>query len=159
MTGAIGNHVQLSFERFVIESISSSDNELFHVWPGTARRGSDICPIPLLWDLSPLDQSLILLLNDPLNRCSALVAFGFEESTVSVEVLQRPDSVFSIGLEPVRIDLLNRIAGISFEEARHKTARGRYGGVDVNFIGRDDLLRNKRATGRARDLGDVEELG
>jgi hypothetical protein len=29
----------------------------------------------------------------------------------------------------------------------------------VNFIGRDDLLRNKRATGRARDLGDVEELG
>ena len=90
---------------------------------------------------------------------AALVAFGFQESTVSVEVLQRPDSVFSIGLEPVRIDLLNRIAGISFEEARHKTARGRYGGVDVNFIGRDDLLRNKRATGRARDLGDVEELG
>ncbi len=74
-------------------------------------------------------------------------------------MLQRPDSVFSIGLEPVRIDLLNRIAGISSEEARHQTVRGRYGGVAVNFIGRDDLLRNKRATGRARDLGDVEELG
>lgn len=74
-------------------------------------------------------------------------------------MLQRPDSVFSIGLEPVRIDLLNRIAGISFEEARHKTVRGRYCDVEVNFIGREDLLRNKRATGRARDLGDVEELG
>jgi hypothetical protein len=59
----------------------------------------------------------------------------------------------------VRIDLLNCIAGISFEEARHKTVRGRYGDVEVNFIGREDLLRNKRATGRARDLGDVEELG
>ena len=90
---------------------------------------------------------------------AALVAFGFQAATVSVETLERPDSVFSIGLEPVRIDLLNRIADVSFEEARSNAVRGRYGSVAVTFIGRDDLLRNKRATGRARDLGDVEELG
>jgi len=36
--------------------------------------------------------------------------------------------------------------------------RGRYGSVEVTFIGLDDLLRNKRASGRHRDLGDVEEL-
>jgi hypothetical protein len=36
--------------------------------------------------------------------------------------------------------------------------RGRYGTVDVSFIGKADLLRNKRATGRQRDLGDIEEL-
>ena len=89
---------------------------------------------------------------------AALVAFGFQASTVAVDVLSQPDSVFSIGLEPVRIDLLNRIAGLAFEEARPHTVRGRYGAVSVTFIGRDDLLRNKRATGRARDLGDVEEL-
>lgn len=67
--------------------------------------------------------------------------------------------MFSIGIEPVRIDLLNRIAGVSFEEARNSAVRGRYGAVAVTFIGRDALLRNKRSTGRARDLGDVEELG
>lgn len=63
-----------------------------------------------------------------------------------------------IGIEPVRIDLLNRIAGVTFDEARCRAVRGRYGDVDVTFIGREDLVRNKLATGRARDLGDVEEL-
>lgn len=97
---------------------------------------------------------------DNLSRLhTALVAFGFPAATVSVETLERPDSVFSIGIEPVRIDLLNRIAGVSFAEARHSAVRGRYGAVAVTFIGRDALVRNKRSTGRARDLGDVEELG
>ena len=97
---------------------------------------------------------------DNLSRLhTALVTFGFQPATVSVETLGRPDSVFSIGIEPVRIDLLNRIAGVSFEEARNSAIRGRYGSVAVTFIGRDALLRNKRSTGRARDLGDVEELG
>ena len=90
---------------------------------------------------------------------AALVSFGFQSATVSVETLARPDSVFSIGIEPVRIDLLNRIAGVSFEEARNGAVRGRYGSVAVTFIGRDALLGNKRSTGRGRDLGDVEELG
>jgi hypothetical protein len=90
---------------------------------------------------------------------AALVAFGFQAETVSVETLARPDSVLSIGREPVRIDLLNGIAGVSFAEARGNTVRGRYGSVPVTFIGREDLLRNKRATGRVRDMGDVEELG
>jgi hypothetical protein len=36
--------------------------------------------------------------------------------------------------------------------------RGRYGSVEVTFIGKEDLLRNKRASGRHHDLGDVEEL-
>lgn len=88
----------------------------------------------------------------------ALVAFGFQASTVSLEVLGHPDAVLAIGIEPVRIDLLNRIAGVTFEEARSQTVRGRYGASEVTFIGRDHLIRNKRSTGRQRDLGDVEEL-
>lgn len=78
---------------------------------------------------------------------------------MATDVLAQPDSVFSIGIEPVRIDLLNQIAGVTFDEARCHAVRGRYGDVDVTFIGREDLVRNKRATGRVRDLGDIEELG
>jgi hypothetical protein len=88
----------------------------------------------------------------------ALIAFGFQASTVSVETLRRPDAVLAIGIEPVRIDLLNRIDGILFEEARPHTVRGRYGDCEVTFIGRADLLHNKRSTGRQRDLADIEEL-
>jgi len=87
-----------------------------------------------------------------------LVAFGFQIATVPLEALAKPDAVVAIGVEPVRIDLLNRIDGVTYEEARASTVRGRYGDVEVTFIGKEDLLRNKRATGRHRDLGDVEEL-
>lgn len=89
----------------------------------------------------------------------ALIAFGFQATSVPVEALGRPGAVLAIGIEPVRIDLVNRIAGVTFAEARPRTVRGRYGASDVTFIGRCDLVRNKRATGRQRDLGDVEELG
>jgi hypothetical protein len=88
----------------------------------------------------------------------ALVAFGFQPNTVPLATLGKPDAVLAIGVEPVRIDLLNRIAGVTFAEARGQAVRGRYGDVEVTFIGKEDLLRNKRATGRHRDLGDVEEL-
>ena len=89
---------------------------------------------------------------------AALVEFGFQAASVPLETLGRPDAVLAIGVEPVRIDLLNRIAGVNFADARPNTVRGRYGGVEVTFIGKEDLLRNKRASGRPRDLGDIDEL-
>ncbi len=89
---------------------------------------------------------------------AALVDFGFQAASVPLETLGRPDAVLAIGVEPVRIDLLNRIAGVRYADARPKTVRGRYGGVEVTFIGKEDLLRNKRASGRPRDLGDIDEL-
>lgn len=89
----------------------------------------------------------------------ALIAFGFQATTVPLEVLGRPGAVLAIGIEPVRIDLLNRIDGVTFKEARPNIVRARYGASEVTFIGRADLVRNKQATGRQRDVGDVEELG
>jgi hypothetical protein len=85
------------------------------------------------------------------------VAFGCQAATIPLETLGKPEAVLAIGVEPVRIDLLNRIAGVTFAEALASVVRGRYGDVEVTFIG-EDLLRNKRAMGRHRDLGDVEEL-
>lgn len=89
---------------------------------------------------------------------SVLVAFGFQASSIPLEVIEKPNAVLSIGLEPVRIDLLNAIAGVLFEEAWPNVVAGRYGATKVLFIGKEELLRNKRSTGRQRDLGDVEEL-
>ncbi len=88
----------------------------------------------------------------------ALVAFGFQPATVTNETLLKADSVVAIGIEPARIDLLNQIDGVTFGEAFRGVVWGTYGEVSVNFIGREDLLRNKRASGYARDLGDLEEL-
>lgn len=89
---------------------------------------------------------------------AALVDFGFQPDTVPIETLGKPDAVLAVGIEPVRIDLLNRIDGVTFEDAHANVVRGRYGNVEVTFIGKEDLLQNKRASGRHRDLGDIEEL-
>ena len=47
----------------------------------------------------------------------ALIAFGFKAASVPLDALGRPDGVLAIGIDPLRIDLLNRIAGITFAEA------------------------------------------
>jgi hypothetical protein len=88
----------------------------------------------------------------------ALVAFGFREDSLSRESLERPGNVIVIGIAPVRIDLVNRIDGLTFAAARPNVVRSRYGDVEARFIGREDLLQNKRSTSRTKDKADVEEL-
>jgi len=61
-------------------------------------------------------------------------------------------------LKPNRIDLLTAISGVSFEEAWATRSEAELDGTAVRFIGSAALLRNKQQTGRAKDLGDVEEL-
>ncbi len=88
----------------------------------------------------------------------ALTAFGFRDEELPLDAFMTPGNVLTFGVVPVRVDLLNEIDGISYEEARPNAVRASYGGVEVTFIGLDDLIRNKKATPRARDKGDVEEL-
>ena len=64
----------------------------------------------------------------------------------------------TFGVPPVRIDLINEIDGVDFEEAGKNIVRGKYGKVDVIFIGKNDLLKNKNSTPRLKDKADVEEL-
>ena len=67
--------------------------------------------------------------------------------------------VIQIGLPPRRIDLLTSITGVEFEAAWSTRVRQRVGSLEVPFIGRAALVRNKRATGRAKDRADLEALG
>lgn len=90
--------------------------------------------------------------------CQVLVEFGFREETVPREALGIPGNVFAIGIAPVRIDLVNRIDGVAYSEAKANAVRGKYGSVEVSFIGLQDLIRNKVSTPRAKDKADVEEL-
>ncbi|NOY81698.1 MAG: hypothetical protein GXP31_11940 [Kiritimatiellaeota bacterium] len=88
----------------------------------------------------------------------ALIAFGFREQDLPLEAFTTIGNVLTFGVVPVRVDLINNIDGVTYEEARPNVVRGTYGGVEVTFIGFDDLIRNKNATPRTKDKGDVEEL-
>lgn len=67
--------------------------------------------------------------------------------------------VVQIGLPPRRIDVLTGVTGLEFAEAWAGRVMHRVAGLDVPFLGRDALVRNKRASGRFKDLGDLEALG
>ncbi|HUQ45895.1 MAG TPA: hypothetical protein VM033_04555 [Gemmatimonadaceae bacterium] len=59
----------------------------------------------------------------------------------------------------MRVDLLTGISRVTWEEAWNGRTTGEFGGVPVAFIGLDELRRNKRVTGRHKDLADLEALG
>jgi len=69
------------------------------------------------------------------------------------------DGVLQIGLPPRRIDILNRASGIGFDEAIADGQSFEIQGRSIPIIGRDALLKNKRAAGRPQDLADVLALG
>jgi hypothetical protein len=88
----------------------------------------------------------------------ALAAFGAPMRDIAEADFAAPRIAYQLGVPPGRIDVLTQLTGIAFEEAWPGRVVGPFGDVTVDFIGREAFIRNKRATGRARDLGDVEDL-
>lgn len=90
----------------------------------------------------------------------ALLAFGapVESAGLTVDDLSNAGMVFQMGQPPRRIDVITGIDGVSFDEAWLNRVTVRIGGLEIPCLGRADLVRNKRATGRAKDLLDVELL-
>jgi hypothetical protein len=89
---------------------------------------------------------------------TALQSFGAPLQDLKVDELASPDLVFQIGVPPARIDVLTSVSGLTFDEAWPDRLTIRIEQVDVPVIGREALIRNKRAAGRPRDVADIAEL-
>ncbi len=90
----------------------------------------------------------------------ALAAFGapLEAFEVAEADFAAYDGVLQIGLPPLRIDILNRVDGITFDDAVADGEAFELEGRKIPVVGLDALLRNKRAAGRAQDLADIKAL-
>lgn len=88
----------------------------------------------------------------------ALARFGAPLSDVSEADFSTEGIVFQIGNSPRRIDILTRISGVEFERAYANRKTVSVAGMDVPIISLEDLIANKRATGRTQDLADIEKL-
>ena len=64
----------------------------------------------------------------------------------------------SLGREPVKIEILNRVSGVDFASAKRRSIQVEFGGVVIPVICLADLRKNKAASGRAKDLADLENL-
>lgn len=89
---------------------------------------------------------------------AALREFGFDVPTLTEDLFVEPDRIVSMGVAPMRIELLTDIDGVEFEPCRERAVVVEIDWTNVPVIGLDDLKVNKRASGRAKDLADLEQL-
>lgn len=89
----------------------------------------------------------------------SLIGFGFPKSAVPQKLFKKKGDIIQFGVVPMRIDLLNKIPGITFEDAERHVTRGFFGAVEVNFMGKGELIKNKKASGRPQDAVDAGILG
>lgn len=89
----------------------------------------------------------------------ALNEFGFGSVGLTEEDFSKPDKVVQLGVPPNRIDLMTSVSGVTWEEAEKEKASGTADDLSIPFIGRTQFVLNKRASGRTKDLADIEALG
>jgi predicted nucleotidyltransferase len=88
----------------------------------------------------------------------ALSQFGFAGMDINKQDLTTPDQVIQLGFPPGRIDLLTSIDGVDFESCYQRRLAFKLDGIDLNFIALEDFKINKKATGRLKDVADLEAL-
>ncbi len=85
----------------------------------------------------------------------ALQAFGFDLLARDSHLFTQPERMARLGNPPLRIDIMTSITGVGFDEAWAGRLRTKVDGLDLAFLGRRELIENKRATGRPKDLADL----
>jgi hypothetical protein len=88
----------------------------------------------------------------------ALAEFGMALPGLNASDFSKPDQIVQLGFPPVRIDLITSITGVTWDEAWQGRVSGKMGGHPVHYLGLREFIANKKATGRAKDLGDIDSL-
>jgi hypothetical protein len=88
----------------------------------------------------------------------ALTRFGAPMHQLTAQDLQEEGTVFQIGVPPRRIDIITAASGLRFDDAFQNAVSVDIEGTQVRVLSIEDLIRNKRATGRTKDLADAEAL-
>jgi hypothetical protein len=92
------------------------------------------------------------------NVTKALVEFGFDEANVNPQSFRRKNKVFRMGVPPLQIDILTDVSGVAFKACYKKRVIAEIDGIQVSVISLVHLKQNKRASGRHKDLDDLEHL-
>lgn len=84
--------------------------------------------------------------------------FGFHGDDVTTAMITSRKQIIRMGFEPMRLELFTRIPGVTFARSYRRRVMVQMGRMEVPFIGLEDLKQNKKASGRIKDLQDLEEL-
>jgi len=89
---------------------------------------------------------------------AVLKEFGFDVPELSTELFLKANQIIRMGIPPVRIEITTTISGVNFGECYAERVVDELDGVEVNLISLKHLKINKRASGRHKDLNDLENL-
>ena len=89
---------------------------------------------------------------------AVLCAFGFDVPELSAELFLRDQQIIRMGVPPVRLEITTSISGVEFEECYRERVEAVLDGVEVTLIDLQHLKVNKKASGRYKDLNDLENL-
>lgn len=84
--------------------------------------------------------------------------FGFSSLGFSEKDFLEKNTVIQLGVPPVRIDILTSVSGLEFNEAYKNRKVFDTGELRINYISKEDFIKNKKASGRLKDLADIESL-
>lgn len=99
---------------------------------------------------------------NPMNAAKLLEVFndfGFGDIGLRLDDFMEPDFVVEIGREPRKIQVLTGIDGVNFDDCFARRVVVEIAGLKMKFIGKEDLIRNKTASARPKDLIDANQLG
>lgn len=88
----------------------------------------------------------------------AIRDFGFEDPELTIATFTKLKKIVRMGFPPIRLEILSEIDGVKFEECYKNRIVDEIDGVYINIIDIENLKRNKKASGRMKDLADLENL-
>ena len=88
----------------------------------------------------------------------AIKDFGMNTPDLTESIFLKPGKIIRMGYPPIRIEVLTEISGVNFEQCYTRCKETKIDGIKVKIISFKDLLKNKKASGRHKDLNDLENL-
>lgn len=88
----------------------------------------------------------------------SLKEFGFNVGELTKDLFSNPQIIIRMGVPPYRIEIITSADGVNFEECYSNRVIEKIDDIDISLISKKDLISNKKAAGRNKDLNDVENL-
>ncbi len=89
---------------------------------------------------------------------NVLNEFGFDAPELTTDLFLEENKIIRMGVPPVRLEIITTISGVDFDSCYQQKKHGKIDGVEVNIIDLENLRKNKTASGRYKDLNDLENL-
>jgi hypothetical protein len=105
-----------------------------------------------------IDIWVYISLENAFKVVQTLKDFGFPHADELLEILQKEKRVVGMGIPPMKIEVVTTIDGVSFDECFKNRLVVEVDGIPINYLSLEDLRENKKASGRFKDLNDLEHL-